>query len=205
MLNQDLNENVSYRKLIDDMPYAYISRAGEENNGPVNIVMTSLSKEEEKFLESNEPILIKRGEMEFVVEPKKCYGYGDINLSPNSDDIKSIEELGWFDYPYIKQFIPTGYDYNSNSHPVTPLLKRGKWFDTSVPSTFLPYLYASIGKPDRIVIFKYVLDYEEIKKKKYAENKKRRNKERYEEILANKQEKQKKHKTKRLNKLSIQI
>ena len=46
----------------------------------------------------------------------------------------------------------TRYDYNT--HTVTSDVAGGRWYETNNVENYLPFLYAKIGKPERVVIFR---------------------------------------------------
>lgn len=161
---------------ISDNECAFIARPQENHN--VRIVMVGISEEEELQLRQLKSIKVVRNKIEFNIEPTQCFHIGEYDFTPNNPQLKETEDL--FTAYTIRHFIPTNWDYNTNTYVST--YKLGKWYDTSNPVNFLPYLYASIGKPERVAIFKEFLDPAMIKKikektKEAIDNKKKKDSE----------------------------
>ena len=152
---------------ISSLSFILIARAIDQNNGNVNVVFTSISEEEEHKLERGETISIVRNGRTFTVHDDVCYCYGELDLSPNSKDIQTFEELDWFRNMNVKQFVQSEYDYIH--HSIVSDLKGGRWFDTSNIKSYLPYLHGCIGKPKRIVIFREYVDIFALRKAKAKE------------------------------------
>ncbi len=141
---------------INNLDFIFIVRSIDPGNGNIDVIMTSITEEEETLLDKNKTIVVKRGKLEFTIDPSLCFAYGELDLSPNSDTIKLFAELDWFHKLNIKQFLFSEYDYEH--HTVTSDVKGGRWYDTSNISKYLPYLYACLNKPKRIVIFRQTFD-----------------------------------------------
>lgn len=183
MLNTELKTKMFTTPCIKNCSYLYIVRPFEYSNGALRCVITSLTDEEEKQLDNGETITIKRPsgcadehDVYFVINPKDCYGYGDLKFDGSNNDLKDIEILDWFRKYYVKIFVPSEYDYNT--HTVTSDLRTGRWFDTSNPKTFLPYMYACLDKPDKVVIFREYLDPIYIRERERKERERRERKKR---------------------------
>ena len=138
-------------KCIDCLPLVYIA-CPSENHG-FGVIMAPITEEQEKQLSEDDYIIVKdQFNRQFVVNDKSCYAYGELDLSPNSDDIRKIINSRWFDSVYVNMIVFTRYDYNT--HTVTSDVAGGRWYETNNVENYLPFLYAKIGKPDRVVIFR---------------------------------------------------
>lgn len=170
---------------ISDNEVAFIARPQENHN--VRIVMTYISDEEEKTLRSLKELVVVRDNITFKINPMCCYHVGAYDFTPNNDTLKETHNL--FKEYNVRHFIPSNWDYNTNTYTHTE--KIAKWFDTSDPVEYLPYLYASINKPKKIVLFKEELDIDTIrlareKMQKKKENRKKAIKERKEKAFIEK-------------------
>ena len=151
-------------KCIDSLPLVYIARS--EDNGGVKVIMAPITEAQEQQLDNEECIVVKdQFNHSFVVEPKACYAYGKLDLSPKSDDMDKISRANWFNKLYINIYMFTDYDYNTNI--VTSDVIGGRWYETSNISTYLPFLHGKIGKPERVVIFRDFFDVFASKKHKH--------------------------------------
>ena len=153
------NENKSLKFItncIKDCPFVFIVRPCDPGNGNIKIVMISITEEQEKQLDSGKSLSLTRGGLSFNIEPDFCLGYGELDLSPNSNDCIKIDKGDWDKRLYIRHFMPSEYDYPT--HSVTSDIKGGRWYDTSRALTYLPYLYACMNKPKRVCIFREYID-----------------------------------------------
>lgn len=160
MLNEG-NKIVS--KCIDCLPLVYI--ACPQENGGARVIMAPITAEQEEQLNNEDYIIIKdQFGQSFVVTDNKCYAYGELDLSPKSDNIRKIAESNWFKNLYINIIMLSEYDYETNT--VTSDVEGGRWYETDNVETYLPFLHAKIGKPERVVIFRDDLDTLGFKKKR---------------------------------------
>lgn len=143
-------------KCISNLPFVFIARPKDPGNGNIRVVMLEITKEQEEQLDEGKSLSITKEGLSFSINPDFCLAYGEFDFSPNSDDIKKIDNSNYFDRLYIRHFIPSVYDYEN--HCVHSNMKNGQWFDTDNIKTYLPYLYACINKPKRICIFKEYID-----------------------------------------------
>lgn len=141
---------------IKNLPFAFIVRPCDPGNGNIRVVMLEISENEEKELDAGKSLSLERGGLYFTVDPYLCFAYGEFDLSPNSNDVDKIDKANWFGRFTVRQFIPSEYDYET--HTVTSDIKGGRWYDTDYVKTYIPYLYACLGKPKRICIFKEYRD-----------------------------------------------
>lgn len=181
MLNTDIKVKMFTTPCIKDFTYLTIVRPIEGGNGALRCVITYLTDGEEHLLNAGETITIKRKSLTndehdvyFVVDPNNCFGYGDLKFDNSNNDLKNIEELDWFRRYYYRIYMPTEYDYNS--HTVTSDIKGGRYYDTTNPKVFLPYMHGCLNKPEKVVIFREYLDPIYIQKLKERERKKRERK-----------------------------
>ena len=171
------NKRMFTSNCINNLDFVFIARSIDPGNGNIDVIMTSITEEEETLLDKGKTIVIKKGKTEFTIDPNLCFAYGELDLSPNSDTIKLFTEIDWFRKLYIKHFLFSEYDYEH--HTVTSDIKGGRWYDTSNISKYLPYLYACLNKPKRIAIFRQTFDMKSIyiknrQKEYYQKNRARR-------------------------------
>ena len=120
-----------------------------------NIVMTSITADEEKALDNGHNISITRGNQTFVVFDKYIYFYGEIDFNTGSIDMEELAEEDWFDrYDGSAFWLPGKYDYKYHSAEI----RNGKltYFDTTKVDKILQYVHGKLGKPQRTIIFKNV-------------------------------------------------
>ena len=150
MLNNE-NSNRITTKCIDCLPLVYI--ACPQDNGGVKVIMAPITEEQEEKLNNEDYIIIRdQYDKTFLVDDKKCYAYGTLNLSPKSEDIRKIKDANWFKNLYVNIIAVNDYDFETNT--VTSDVEGGRWYETDNVETYLPFLYAKIGKPERVVIFR---------------------------------------------------
>lgn len=121
------------------------------------IVLAKITEEEELLLADNETITLKNNVDEFIVDPKYCFGFGKQDLSPNSEFINEIHDKHCFDNFEINIYLLSDYDYET--HTVCSDYPGGRVYESIDCRTYLPFLYACIGKPERTVIFKENISY----------------------------------------------
>lgn len=131
-------------------------RNGVEKNGTTRVTMLEITEEQEASLINNENVTITINDMIYTINPNLCYIYGEVDFSPNSAMLNEITKYNWFERYYVRHFIPSKYDYKT--HTIVSNIKGGRWFDTDNIKTYLPFLYACIGKPKRVAIFKEELE-----------------------------------------------
>lgn len=191
---------------INNLDFVFIARSVDPSNGNVNVIMTSITEEEETLLDRGKTIVVKRNKVEFTINPNLCFAYGELDLSPNSDTIKLFSEIDWFRNLYIRHFLFSDYDYEH--HTVTSDIRGGRWYDTSNISKYLPYLYACLNKPKRIAIFKqtFYMNTTYIKNKQKQKEYYQKNRARRDEVSAKSRIKISKNKRKaRLSTLKFDI
>ena len=155
-------------KCIDCLSIVYIA-CSQENHGS-SVMMAPITEEQEKELDNEECIVIKANDdKSFVITAKECYAYGALDLTPNSDDIEKISKADWFRGMYINIHLFTQYDYQS--HTVTSDVAGGRWYESDNIKKYLPFLYAKLGKPERVVIFREEFDMLKTIRKRAKRNK----------------------------------
>lgn len=150
MLNTEDTTNKHITRCLKDRDFMFIARP--DVNSGVQVVIMPITEEEEKDLDNNRHLVHKYLGNEFYIDPSLCYAYGELDLSPDSDDIKKICKAKWFDKFEVNITMHGEYDYET--HTVTSDVKGGRWYETDDPRTFLPYFHACLNKPKRVVIFK---------------------------------------------------
>lgn len=164
-----LNEIKTYKytqNCIKDCPFIFIARPTDPRNGNIRLVMIEISEEEEILLNKQIGLSLNRGGLLFNINPDNCLCYGECDLSPNSKDLEDLCSGHWYKRLNIRHFMPANYDYAT--HTGHSDNKTGQWFDSEIPRTYLPYLYACLNKPKRICIFTEYLSISALRRKKYA-------------------------------------
>lgn len=156
-----LEENINYttRRCISDNKVAYIARPSE--NYGTRVVMLGITKEQEYTLKKLQEIDVTIDDVEYKILPSCCFHVGEYDFDPKSNNMKELSDI--FAAYTMKHFIPSTWDYNTN----TCKAENGhvKWYDTDNPVHFMPYLYASIGKPKFVAVFKENLGTIRVKRK----------------------------------------
>ena len=167
MLKEENNRQIT-TNCISCLPLVWIV-CPKENHG-VGAIMAPITEEQEKDLDNGGSIIIKdQFDKTYLVEPKFCYAYGKLDLSPKSDDLQKIVKADWFKNLYVNIIVFTKYDYDS--HTVTSDIEGGRWYETNNIDNYLPFLYGKIGKPERVVIFRKDFDSIIFKNRKKNTNK----------------------------------
>lgn len=119
-----------------------------------SIVMSYLTPEEEKKLDTGETINIIRGNCRFVINQSDVIAYGEIDFSNDSDDLNYFIDLNWFNDKKLVGFsIPSQYDYEN--HTTISDRKLIKYYDTKRPEAVVQYVHSVLNKPKISVIFKH--------------------------------------------------
>ena len=164
MLNKE-NEIIRHTTpCIKDRPFMFIARACDQASHNIRVVLMPLTDEQEQLLNENKGFIVKALNTTFNVDPNNCYLYGEIDLSPNSKYLKALVESNPFVNLETLHYLFSEYDYET--HTVTSDVKRGRWYESDRLQDYLPYLYACINKPRKIVIFKEYLNTMELIKAK---------------------------------------
>lgn len=150
MLNKENLNRKFTTPCISCLPFIHIA-ASCENNG-VRVVLIGITEEQEQKLDAGESLFIETDRDNFNVNPQLCYAYGKLDLSPNSEDIKTMIEANWFQSLFVNIRMFSNYDYKT--HSVTSDIPGGRWFETCRIEEYLPYLHKCIGAPERVLIFK---------------------------------------------------
>lgn len=151
--NHNLRYTINCRR---DLPYVFIVRPNDTLDKNIRVMMMAITEEDEKELDCGRSLSLVRGKLQFIIHPDLCYAYGPLNLAPGSKDLDYIEEAKWFNSFEIRQFLFSDYDYET--HTLDSDIPSGRWYSSSNVKSYLPYLYACLNKPERIVIFKEYLN-----------------------------------------------
>lgn len=116
--------------------------------------MTYITIDEEKVLDNNHVLTIVRGDTKFVINPNDVYCYGSVDLRTNSNDYNIIEDFDFLNYlgdVGLKIYA----DYNYETHTCKTPINRCRYTETWNPAEIVQYAHGVLGKPERIVLFKY--------------------------------------------------
>lgn len=146
-----LNLNTIYTtKVKVDKPYQIIMSPSDSNK---NIIMTYISEDEEKALDNDEVVKLKRGKQTFTISRRNVYAYGEIDFTTGSEDYELLTEKNWFgNIELVGVLVPVGYDYKDNL--IYNKVKGGTWYDTIRTEVICQFKHGQLGKPKRTVIFK---------------------------------------------------
>ena len=117
------------------------------------VIMTAITEEEEKLIDEDKTITIKRGNTKFTVSKKNIYGYGHIDFSNNSDDREDVDNFNFLDNLDSSGYPIDSIDYDKG-------VFTGRWYATWHPFVVCQLMHAYLGKPERVCIFRKVLNYE---------------------------------------------
>lgn len=119
----------------------------------ISVVMSHITLDEEKTLDSGDNIVIKRGNISFRVSPENLYCYGEIDFNDESEDLETIDGFDWFNHLIFSGYhVPNDYDYETHTcySPLSCYRTRETWH----PADAAQYLHGFLGKPKRTVIFR---------------------------------------------------
>lgn len=120
------------------------------------VIITYLNENEEKKLDDNNQITLKRGKTTFHIHMNNIYCYGEVDLRKGSNDCVQIADFDFLDYLGMKGIvIPSDYDYEH--HECHSPLKSYRWTETWRPDVLVRFAHGSINKPKRIILFKRLL------------------------------------------------
>lgn len=138
--------------LLTAQNYRILSK-NTTNRKPIYTIMSYITEDEEVMCDSKavEEIIISRGDKTFKTHKNNLICYGDIDFD-NEEDIKLIKRFRFLDYlggagiPF-----PANYDYNT--HTCKSNGKKIMWSETWSPLDVMKFAHASLGKPERIILF----------------------------------------------------
>ena len=120
------------------------------------VIMTYITEEEEQKLDSNEELILERGEVSFNIQCNNVYCYGEVDFNKGSDDCKKIATFNFLNYLGWKGIvIPSDYHYDT--HECHSPLKSYRWTETWKPDVLARYAHGCLNKPERIVLFRRLL------------------------------------------------
>ena len=76
--------------------------------------MTAITEEEEKLIDDNKTITIKRDNTKFTISKKNIYGYGHIDFSNNSDDREDVDNFNFLDSLDSSGYPIAAFDYDKH-------------------------------------------------------------------------------------------
>lgn len=146
-------------KTIIPMPimkdYHMLSLNKDAERNIIMTIMTYITEAEEKVLDSGKVLHITRGDMSFDITPRKVYCYGHVDFTTDSSDYNIVEDFDFLNYLNdVGVHVPSDYDYKH--HVCVSPIGRIRWTETWNPAAVAQYAHGRIGKPDRIVLFKYI-------------------------------------------------
>ena len=123
----------------------------------VTVIMEPITAEQEVHLDKTAE---KEGSLKFyhpdgfVIEAKHIYLYGEVDFN-NPDDIKNIERFNLINND-DGNFIHSNFDYDKGVAYSTDL--KFKEYPTWNPVLWFQYCHCIIGKPERIIVYKRVIN-----------------------------------------------
>lgn len=135
--------------------YHMLSLNKDAEKNIIMTMMTYITEDEEKVLDNGKELHLVRGTMEFNISPRKVYCYGHVDFTTDSSDYNIIEDFDFLNYLNdVGIHIPSDYRYKT--HSCYSPIDRVRWTETWNPAEVAQYAHGRIGKPDRIVLFKYI-------------------------------------------------
>lgn len=121
-----------------------------------SVMMIPISEQEENEIDKGGELSVKRHNLEFNIETKDIYCYGKINFDNGSEDMDTLSEFNWLDFMTERgKSIPA--NYNHKNHTCRTDTDRVKYFDTTRPELVAQYAHGLLGKPERVLIFRYIV------------------------------------------------
>lgn len=134
--------------------YHILNSRRDDRNNTIMTCMSYLTVDEETVLDKNETLTIVRGDAKFVIKPNDVYCYGSVDLNTNSNDYNIIEDFDFLDY-LGSVGLKIYADYNYETHTCRTPINRCRWTETHNPAKVVQYAHGVLGKPERIILFKY--------------------------------------------------
>ena len=134
--------------------YHILNRRKDNNKNLIIVCMTYLTDEEERVLDKNKVLEIIRGNDKFTINPNNVYCYGSVDLHTNSNDYEIIEDFDFLDY-LVDVGLKIYSDYDYETHTCKSPINRLRWTETWNPAEIVQYAHGVLGKPEKIVLFKY--------------------------------------------------
>lgn len=99
------------------------------------------------------------GKTVFDIPAKNICFYGDVDFTDDSEDLEQISEANWLNSIKIGVKIPSNYDYETHTCK-SDLEKYYKYHETFNPALVVQYKHGMLGKPKKVIIFKYTKSYD---------------------------------------------
>lgn len=120
----------------------------------LSVVMTYIDDEEEAKLDKGLSFTMTRGDKKFKIDNNRtnvlCYGHIDFNI--DSDDYYQLEDIIPFN-----NIVHIPVDYDLATHTCFSPIKMVRTVECSNISRICHYYYGVLGKPDKVIIFKWIL------------------------------------------------
>jgi len=114
-----------------------------------------ITAEQEVQLDKGVNIVVSLETTKFSITPSDIYCYGEIDLSNGSDDYDIFSSFDFLDYMHGKG-ISIYSNYNYKNHTCTSDIKEARYSETFRPEILSQWAHGFLGKPKRIVLFRYV-------------------------------------------------
>lgn len=115
------------------------------------IIMSNLTEDEEKTLESIGEVILERGDEHFLVESKNVHCYGEIDFT-NQEDVNVIKALKILNH-LSSTGIPFVANYDYERHSCFTDNGKIKYGETWNPFDLVQYAHGCLEKPKRVIIF----------------------------------------------------
>lgn len=150
-------EQVTIIEMPLENDYHILTRYKSDKDKVIIIYMTYISQDEEFILDKQEELNITRGNREFIIKPREVYCYGNVNLNTNSTDYNIIDGFDFLNYlSWAGLKIVSNYTYKT--HKCSSPHSKPLWTETWSPAEIAQYAHACLNKPERIVLFKEIID-----------------------------------------------
>lgn len=120
-----------------------------------SVIMVPINEREELKFEQTGEISLVRGNIKFNIKAKDVYCYGEIDFSNGSEDMETISEFNWLDF-MTERGVSVPANYNYEGHYCLTEGDDYKTYDTTKPEVVAKYKHALLGKPERVIIFRFI-------------------------------------------------
>ena len=116
------------------------------------VYMSYLTQEEENILDNEDSIEITRNDITYNIEKRNVLGYGNIDFSEDSVDVKLLRHYNNLLYNRMPGKLIPVFNFNTmNIKTRKGIIQRTETWDFS---ELCKYGYCTLNKPNKVIIFK---------------------------------------------------
>lgn len=138
------------------LPFFIINRNELTNKMKEFTIICSINEKEEAEIDMKHSLTLLRGNATFHLSYSNVVVYGNVDFNTNSLDYKHIHDHCKLITNGVMEGgirLPANYDYDS--HTVKSDTGRAQYYETWDSAKVVQYGHGCIGKPAKVVIFKY--------------------------------------------------